>query len=656
MEGKLLNNRYEIRKIIGTGGMAIVYDGYDNVLSREVAIKILKDNYADNEEFTDKLQMEAQASASISDENIVSIYDAASTVIDGKTVEYIVMEKVVGKTLKEVINEEAPLSRDRIIDYALQISKALQTAHRRGLVHRDIKPANILITKDDVVKVVDFGIARVATDATLTYTSSILGTVHYISPEQAKGQMIDERSDLYSLGVVLYEMATGKIPFDGESPVSIAVKHIQEKPEEVINLNPEIGEDLSNIIKKLLEKKPEDRYKTASNLLIDLNRIKSGYKINLANDETVKMSAISTDTGKQKVSYTKSKIEEIKEEKKPKKGLIYSLSILGLVLLIFFAYKISDYFIKRNENLDYVTMPSLIDIKEDVALTKIEELGLIGQINERIFDDNIIEGNVIEQSVASEKRIKKGTLVNLTISKGKEMIKIPNLKGYDAQNIEKILKDRGLEIGGVTTTPSELPKNQIINQVPEADEYIAKGSKINIVVSDGSKNEKDNEKETTTVPNLVGFSYENIEDFIKDRDFELGSQTWEKSNLEKNKIIKQIPEAGESVKKGTKINIIISDGPEEEKEHKVTVPNVEGLNQNLAITTIRNANLKPGKILKQHSDTVPEGDVIQQSTPAGSEVDKGTTIDITISIGREEVKETPKETETENEKEKEKED
>lgn len=578
MEGKLLNNRYEIRKIIGTGGMAIVYDGYDNVLSREVAIKILKDTFVNSEQFVDKLQMEAQASASINDDNIVSIYDAATTEINGKIIEYIVMEKVKGQTLRDIIKKEAPLSLDKIINYSLQISKALQTAHRHGLVHRDIKPANILITEDDKVKVTDFGIARVSSDATLTYTSSILGTVHYISPEQAKGQIIDERSDLYSLGVVLYEMATGKVPFDGESPVSIAVKHIQEKPTPVVELNKEIGEDFSNLISKLLEKKPEDRYKTASNLLIDLNRIKDGQKLDIALSDTLKLNTQNIKNESRKVSYSKKpKIVEKVEDKKRNYFAITSISLILIFGLFYVVYTLSGEFIKQTEEQNYVNMPSLLDVNEDVARKKIEELGLSANIIGRVYDDNIINGNVISQSIPSGTKVKKGAVVDLNISRGKELVTVPDIRGFDVQNVEQILKDKHLKINKRTTEKSDAPKNQII---------------------------------------------------------------------------KQIPEAGTKVEKGSKIDIVLSTGPD---ETKVIVPNLIKLRQNLAISTIRDAGLIPGKISSEYSDIIPEGDVIYQSIEPSVEVEQGTTIDIVISIGKkpikQTIKETPKETHEESIKE-----
>lgn len=578
MNGELLNNRYKINEIIGTGGMAVVYDAYDTLLSRKVAIKILKDVFVEGEEFIDRLKNEASASASLIDDNIVSIYDMGRHEYNGKTIEYIVMEKIEGKTLKDIINEQAPLDSKKIIYYTQQIAKALQTAHIHGLVHRDIKPANILVTNDDKIKVTDFGIARVASDATITYTSSILGTVHYISPEQAKGQSIDARSDLYSLGIVLYEMATGKVPFGGDSPVSIAVKHIQEKPALITDIIPDFDENLALIINKLLEKNPEDRYKTASNLLIDINKLISGNEINIQYIPNKTDSDIEKGhTIKTKVTYTTKeevKQEEEKEKKKISKPLLILLTILLLSGAIYTINILISGFINSKQTETEIRMPSVLDISEESAVQRLEDLGLHVIIKERVYDSEIIAGNIIRQSIEPNTSVTKGQNVELTVSKGKELIKVPNIKGFTLDSVEKLIRDYGFEIGVKTKEVNDAPENTVIRQLPEANEMVAAGTKIDIVIS-------------------------------------LGPQ-----------------------------------------DNKVTVPNLEGLSQSVAISTISSSGLVLGSINKEHSDTVPENDVISQSLEVGSVVSEGSSIDITISIGPEvKIIETEKETESETEKE-----
>lgn len=559
MNGELLNNRYKINDIIGTGGMAIVYDAYDTLLSRNVAVKILKDSFLEGEEYIDKLKNEASASASIIDDNIVSIYDIGKHEYNGKTIEYIVMEKIEGRTLKEVIRQEAPLDSKKILNYTQQIAKALQTAHIHGLVHRDIKPANILVTKDDKIKVTDFGIARVSNEATITYTSSILGTVHYISPEQAKGQTIDDRSDLYSLGVVLYEMATGKVPFDGESPVSIAVKHIQEQPSLVSDIVEGFDKNLALIINKLLKKNPDERYKTASNLLIDINKLLAGNEIEVDSGKTTEI--VTGDTIKTKVSY-KSKVRtDIVEEKndKSKKNTPVLIAFIILILagIVFAVSGLLNSFIDKKQEDLQVRMPSVIDISEESAIERLEDLGLHVSIKERIYDQEIIAGNIIFQSIDPNKIIEQGQTVELTVSKGKELVKVPRITGIKLSSAESFIKDYGFDIGIRTDEVSDLPKDTIIRQIPEADELVEYGTKIDIVVSLGPNQKK------VTVPTLSGLSQSVAISTISSSGLVLGEINQESSStVPENEVILQSIESGTEVDEGTIIDITISTGPD----------------------------------------------------------------------------------------------
>lgn len=271
MIGRTLGNRYNIIEKVGTGGMAYVYKAEDKILKRLVAIKVLKEQFIEDQEFSKKFEIEAQSAARLSHPNIVNVYDVGTDRIDDRIIHYIVMEYINGRTLKDLIREKGKLSTTEAVSYSKQIASALDLAHRNGIIHRDIKPQNIMINDEGMVKVTDFGIARISSSATITYTSSILGTVHYISPEQAKGSFIDYKSDIYSLGIVMYEMLTGRVPFDAENSVGIALAHIHEKVEAPRILNPSISPRLNSIVLKALEKNPENRFSSCRELIRALN-------------------------------------------------------------------------------------------------------------------------------------------------------------------------------------------------------------------------------------------------------------------------------------------------------------------------------------------------------------------------------------------------
>lgn len=646
MNGQLLNNRYKINKIIGTGGMAIVYDGYDTILSRNVAIKILKDSYLEGEEFINKLKMEASTSASIIDDNIVSIYDVAATEINGKSVEYIVMEKIEGRTLKEIIQEEAPLTNEKILNYATQITKALQTAHIQGVIHRDIKPANILITPDDKVKVVDFGIARVSTEATITYTSSILGTVNYISPEQAKGQSIDSRSDLYSLGVVLFEMATGKVPFDGESPVSIAIKHIQEEPAFVSEINPDIDLNISNVIDKLLSKNPEDRYKTASNLLMDLNKIGQGHDIYFDHPQTVegnvtrKQEKVKTSdhNEKPKVKYkskTDIKSSDTKSEDNKKWILIPLTIILGLITIYMFSQFLGGG--SNNQDPNLVNVPSVIDVSEETAIERLSELGFAVSIASREYDENIIEGNVISQTLAPQTSVERGRQIQLTISKGRELISIPDITGFNAENAESIIVESGFVLGRILNEESEEPEGTVFRQFPEANEMVSSGTPIDIYISKGVGQVR--------VPRLTGLDQREAEDAIRDAGLSVGTITMQENELEEGRVFRQFPEANNMTGRDTSIDLFVSEGPAETVEEIITtiVPDVRGFFEDDARAEIQRMNLFLSGVERRASEQT-EGTVLEQSLTPQTKVEEDTVISLVISSGPEESEEeTPQE-------------
>lgn len=578
MKGKILNNRYLIKNIIGIGGMAYVYDAYDNILEREVAIKVLKDDYLEKEDFISKFKLEATSSASIIEDNIVAIYDVGSETIEDRTVEYIVMEKVIGKTLKDIIEERAPLDNDEIVYYAIEIAKALQAAHRKGVVHRDIKPANILVGEDNKVKVTDFGIARVATSATITYTSSILGTVHYISPEQAKAQPTDSRSDLYSLGIVLYEMATGEVPFDAETPVSIAIKHLEDTPESVRTKNPKINENLSKIIDKLLIKEVSGRYQTASELISDLQNYKT-VSIAAPIKNTQKIDKEDLNGATNEVTYKSSKIKNTpisnRNKKKSKKRFLWiPIILIAIVLASLLLNSALAEFARNRELEDRVEVPKLVDYSEENALNKLESLGLVPIIENREYSENIQRGFVISQSVEANSYVDKGSQVNLIISLGQELVTVPRVINFTIDDAKIMIEQAGFEIGGVTYENNEKAKDRVISQFPDAGDEKPLSSKINLTVSLGPLVEQ------VRVPNLRGQNQETALETLRSLNLIPGQISQEYSDSPEGNVIRQSVEQGSEVDAMTAIDLTISRGPEPQdnnqpsQDHQPETPQV----------------------------------------------------------------------------------
>lgn len=629
MKGAILNKRYKLNEVIGTGGMAKVYDAFDMMLERNVAIKVLKSQFVDTDDFLSKFKTEATSAASLSDENIVAIYDVGSEIINDDKVEYIVMEKIEGTTLKDIIDESAPLSDEKIISYGKQIALALQAAHRKGVVHRDIKPANIMINEDDKVKVTDFGIARVSSDATIAYTSSILGTVHYISPEQVKGQAIDNRSDLYSLGVVLYEMATGDVPFDADTPVSIAIKHIQDEPLMVTEINSDIDPNIANIINKLLKKDAVDRYQTSAELIRDLDNYRD---LSFANNDrtTQKFNGVKNVIKAEQVNYkTKATTSNVAVETKNKENrlrkifnIVFIAAIVFLLAMLLYFYLKSVAQVKNTPEM--VAVPNLIDYSEENAFSKLEDLNLVPVIDERIHDTKIQKGYVINQSVNPQVEVTEGTEVRLTISKGAEVVTVPRLTSFTLEVAKDLINQENLGEGGTTYENSDKTAGVVIGQFPEAYSSVNAGTPVDLVVSSGPK------IETVEVPNLEGQELSVALETLRTRDLIPGSVTQDYSDKPENIIISQSIAPGESVDKGTAVNLVVSRGVED----NIVVPSLLGLNESVALDTINKLGLVPRSVTSEFSDS-DINTVISQSLTVNSEVEKGTEIDLVLSKGPE---------------------
>ena len=564
MDKIILDSRYEIIKEIGVGGMAKVYKAKDKLLGRYVAIKILKDQYAEDEEFSKKFNNEAQSAARLSHINIVNVYDIGKDMLNGKLIQYIVMEYVEGETLKDLIDRERVLENHDIIDYSTQIAQALKSAHDSGIVHRDIKPQNILIDKYGLCKVTDFGIARVSSNATITYTSSILGTVHYISPEQAKGKIVDLKSDLYSLGAVMYEMATGKVPFDADNSVGIAVMHIQDDPIPPREINPNLSKHLNYIIMKLLKKDPTERFQNATELIEALDD-ESLVKGESSFEDTARIPIVVP-----KKEIYKEPIEEEKEavyvsagegkvhkEKKKKPIKIRPLAILAFILVA------AVYFFSSRNKSDEIEVPTVVNLTEEQAVSQLEKRGFRANISRYAESDEYEKGKVMSQDPEASTRSKKGTIVNLVISSGREVV-VPVLKNMNLSQAEETLKDLGLKIGTTSTDYSNtVEKDLVIRQEPTAGSSVQSGSEVNLVISVG----KEDSTEIIKVGNYIGMSEQDAIANARNNGLRVRNVDYQySSNTEKGLVMNQSISAETEVTENSAIDFVISLGAEEKKE------------------------------------------------------------------------------------------
>jgi serine/threonine-protein kinase len=547
MEGQILGNRYKLLERIGGGGMAVVYKAKCLLLNRFVGVKILRSEFTDDEEFVKRFRVEAQAAASLNHPNIVSIYDVGKQ----DDVQYIVMELIDGITLKEYINQKGALPWKEAIGIAIQICSALDHAHRNFIVHRDIKPHNIMITKDGMAKVTDFGIARAVTSATITMVGSTIGSVHYFSPEQARGGFIDEKSDIYSLGITIYEMVTGRVPFDGESPVAIALKHIQEKPDKPIDVNPSIPKGVNDLIVKAMKKDQNLRYQTASEMLADLQRVlgEPNAKISGSNAveelPTKKMQAVGT--GIEMTENIDDGDEEYMEEeddtanRKKRDWLSIWLGIAtGLVitaLIVYLGIKLVIPMITPDDTASFIvedyTKREFEEVKELLDRYEITAVEY-----ERVFDDKVKKGVIISQDIAVGNTLKPGSTINFTVSDGPHMVEIPDIRGEEARVAEVHISNDGLVPEVIKENSETVGIGLVIRTEPEAFEMVRPETVVKIFVSTGPKLEK------VVVPYLIGMTRMEAENAILKNNLTIGKILPEGIISEVARVVKQYPLPG----------------------------------------------------------------------------------------------------------------
>ena len=555
-KGRLIGERYEIISLVGSGGMADVYKAMDTRLGRQVAIKVLKEEYSSDKNFVSKFRAEAQAAAVLSHPNIVNVYDVG----EDEGLHYIVMELVEGITLKKFIERKGKLELKEAVGIAIQIAQGMEAAHANHIIHRDIKPQNIIISKEGKVKVTDFGIAKAVNDATLSTNSKVIGSVHYFSPEQARGNYVDERSDIYSLGIVMYEMLTGRVPFDGDNPVSIALKHINEEivpPHEYVDGIPPA---LERAVLKATNKFQTNRFNSADELIEELDNIEFVTKVvgnsifAEASNEVARKRSDSEEDDSDDIVSENSKGRKKKKKKSnssSRKKKLIKLGIAGAVLLVLVlgvAFATGVFSSKAK-------VPDMSDMTYKEAKKTAEKSGFKVEKGKSVYSSEISEGHVVEQEPSGGEEAKKGSTITLHLSKGSKEGTVPNIVGQDYKKVEKKLKKAGYKLGIVKSETSNKPEGTILTQDPAAGTNADKGTKINITISDGKGKEKG------TVPSLTGKSLEEAKSAITNAGFKVGNISYDESNVYGNGYVMwQQYAANTSLEKGETIDIEVSKG------------------------------------------------------------------------------------------------
>ena len=570
--GKMLDNRYEILEKIGSGGMATVFKAKDKVLNRFVAIKVLRDEFTTDSEFIKRFKSEAQAAASLNHANIVSIYDVKNE----DTLYYIVMELIQGKTLKEIINEEGALPCKWSIDIAMQICSALEMAHKHDIIHRDIKPHNIIITEDGVAKVTDFGIAKAVSNSTITAFGTTIGSVHYFSPEHARGGFTDAKSDIYSLGVVLYEMLTGKVPFDADTPVSVALKQVQEEPTEPIKINPDIPQNVNDIIMKAMEKEPSLRYQSAKEMNKDLKQALTNPSAKIADKGTIE------DLPTQNVPVIKDEdlddeYEEIElsgfrlflYEHKVFKVFLIIFAILVLFFTIMFA-TIKIISISKPKEAEMINVVFSSDgttrLTKDAAKTLLENAGFTNVSFEEEYNDSVEAGYVISQSPAFQAgySIHTNEPIVVKVSKGAQTAVMPtDIVGAKIDDIKAKLDELQIKYQITEEKNEEKEAGIILSVTPDAGSTISLATTVQITISGGSA------FKDIQMIDVVGKSEADAKAALAAAGFTNVTVSYDDNKSKpNNSVIKQSVEAGTTTKENTNIVLTVNKWPE---EHKLTI-------------------------------------------------------------------------------------
>jgi eukaryotic-like serine/threonine-protein kinase len=619
LTGALIDGRYRVISRLGAGGMADVFLAEDNQLGRKVALKLLHRRFAEDPGFVERFRREAQAAAGLQHPNVVSVYDRGA--YDGTY--YIAMEYLPGRTLKQLIRAEAPLDSVRAIDITLQILKAARFAHRRGVIHRDLKPHNVIIDEADHPKVTDFGIAR-AGASDMTETGSIMGTAQYLSPEQAQGHAVSAGSDLYSIGVILYELVTGRVPFDAEAAVTIAIKHVSEAPPAPSQFNPSIPPELEQIILWSLNKNPTDRPTDADQLIDALEQVKALIESGQGGQRTATFAQVAAAEayGSAPIVGAAAAVSdtmppygpldegEPEEEDDGRKWLPW---VIALIILLLIGGGIAAYALTRTKSS---VVPAVAGQQVSTAQTVIQNAGFNPVLIYRT--DNHRSGTVIAQNPLGGTKVKDGSTVTLTVSQGPGSTTIPSVSFLSESAAKKAIKQARLKVSRVQPEHSDqIPVGDATRTDPVAGTLLPVGAKVTLFVSSGKPN--------VNVPDVTGQSQGSASSELTNAGFKVAVTNQTSTSVTPGNVISQNPGGGSSQPPGTTVSIVVAQAPP-----KVPVPDVTGQTKQNATNTLRNAGFNVVTQTQDTSDQNQDGKVISENPSAGSNQTKGSTVTIVI--------------------------
>ncbi len=643
-DGIFLGNRYEVIEKIGAGGMADVYKGRDTMLNRYVAIKVLKKEFREDATFVKKFRSEAQAAAGLLNPNIVNVYDVG----EDRGLYYMVMELVEGITLKEYIDRKKRLSAREVISIAIQMCSGIEEAHKHHIIHRDIKPQNIIISNDGKVKVTDFGIARMVTSTTTTTVA--MGSVHYTSPEQARGGYSDEKSDIYSIGITLYEMVTGQVPFNGDTTVEVAMKHLQEEITPPSELVPDIPYSLEQIILKCTQKNAERRYSDVDELIQDLKHSLVDPEgdfvqiVPVGNADTVIITEDDLDDirssygdddedddyGEDDEDYDEEDHDSDEVNPRMNKVIKIMTIVVAVIIILVLAlvigraaglFRFGGSGTQQEEDSGQVEVPDVVGMTLDDAKKELNDAGLGWKIGKQEESAQYDKGYVMGQDPEDGEKVKKNTQVTLDVSTGKaeEQVEVPNVVGQDEADAQKTLEDAGFKVES-TAVYSSQPQGEVVATTPEAGTQAAKGSTVTIQVSKG--------EEKVSVPDVRGTDENTAKNTLSGAGLNVTVTTDYSDSVAQGNVISQDPSGGTKVDAGTNVNIVVSLG-----SRPVSVPSVVGVSESNARQLIASAGLSVGTVTYRE-DSAPAGQVISCDPGVGTSVSRGTTVNLVVSQGQ----------------------